>query len=620
MSQQHAEERGSLDGHGIFAVIVFAAVSILCIVPLRIPLPTALSQWLRLHWSALCVQLGFSDANRTYASRTTPGTDGEGSPVELKSSEQTPQANNQVASSVARAQAQQRPSQSQRPPSVEIADVHAPTTPPDRVYIPLTHVTAPVLGVLLLLATVTITGAQVRAGIAGEGDVYPYDVLLLFICLAYIAISLDASGLLRYLACHVCQRAAFDGRLLYMSLYGFLWLAGVILGNDPVIISGTAFLVYLTRVAGISPASAWIWAQFVAANVASAVLVSSNPTNLVIATGFEVSFVSYTAYMALPSLVGAVASLAALMLFFGTMKQTSLLSGAVAPDETERVDSTRRAGQSLIPKSITKPDIAPRLLLVDPFGAVFSSVVMLAVIGTMVGTSVSSHIKVFQIGLPGAALCMVRHVVADVSHARKQTMVKEAENRRTSPLAFVGHGWRKLQRWFPSLMASLRRLPLALLPFAFGMFILVQALNHVGFVTIMARGLGRVCKAGVAATTFFMAFLSIVLCNFGGTNIGATILLTKVMQSDAFKAALEPGMEAAIIKAGMYAVAFGSNLGALGGTFAASLAGLLWDGVLSDHGIKVTSLQFAIWCLVAVLPAAGAGLGTLLAELMYFKV
>ena len=247
--------------------------------------------------------------------------------------------------------------------------------------------------------------------------------------------------------------------------------------------------------------------------MASAVLVSSNPTNLVIATGFEVSFVSYTAYMALPSLVGALASLVALMLFFGTMKQTSLPSGAVAPDETERDDSTRRAGQSLIPKSITKPDIAPRLLLVDPFGAVFSSVVMLAVIGTMVGTSVSSHIKVFQIGLPGAALCMVRHVVADVSHARKQTMVKEAENWRTSPLAFVGHGWRKLQRLFPSLMASLRRLPLALLPFAFGMFILVQGLSHVGFVTIMAKGIVKVCKSGVEATTFFMAFLSIVLCN-----------------------------------------------------------------------------------------------------------
>lgn len=31
--------------------------------------------------------------------------------------------------------------------------------------------------------------------------------------------------------------------------------------------SGTAFLVYFTRIAGISPPSAWIWAQFVAANI-----------------------------------------------------------------------------------------------------------------------------------------------------------------------------------------------------------------------------------------------------------------------------------------------------------------------------------------------------------------
>ena len=136
----------------------------------------------------------------------------------------------------------------------------------------------------------------------------------------------------------------------------------------------------------------------------------------------------------------------------------------------------------------------------------------------------------------------------------------------------------------------------------------------------MARGIVRVCAHGVGATVFFMALLSIVLCNVGGTNIGATILLTKMMQSPAFQEALGPGARAPITRAGMYATAFGSNLGALGGTFAASLAGLLWKGVLQQHGVKVTAIQFATWCAVAVLPSAGAGLGVLLAEVLYFKV
>jgi len=120
------------------------------------------------------------------------------------------------------------------------------------------------------------------------------------------------------------------------------------------------------------------------------------------------------------------------------------------------------------------------------------------------------------------------------------------------------------------------------------------------------------------ALFFFMAILSIILCNFGGTNIGSTILLTKVMQSPAFLQGL-PNNKDLILKAGMYSVAYGSNLGALGGTFAASLAGLLWLTILSHHGIHITRWQFALWCAVAVLPAVGAGLGVLLIQLLYFK-
>lgn len=41
----------------------------------------------------------------------------------------------------------------------------------------------------------------------------------------------------------------------------------MIVGNDPVVLSGTAFLAYMTRVAGIVPPTAWIFAQFSAANI-----------------------------------------------------------------------------------------------------------------------------------------------------------------------------------------------------------------------------------------------------------------------------------------------------------------------------------------------------------------
>ena len=44
-----------------------------------------------------------------------------------------------------------------------------------------------------------------------------------------------------------------------------------ILGNDPVILSGTAFLVYFTKVAEVSPV-AWLFSEFVSCNTASMLL------------------------------------------------------------------------------------------------------------------------------------------------------------------------------------------------------------------------------------------------------------------------------------------------------------------------------------------------------------
>lgn len=65
-----------------------------------------------------------------------------------------------------------------------------------------------------------------------------------------------------------------------VSLHGFSDI--FVAHQDPIILSGTAFLAYFTRVTGISPPTAWVFAEFIAANVASAVLVSSNPTNVLI--------------------------------------------------------------------------------------------------------------------------------------------------------------------------------------------------------------------------------------------------------------------------------------------------------------------------------------------------
>lgn len=80
--------------------------------------------------------------------------------------------------------------------------------------------------------------------------------------------------------------------------------------QDPIILSGTAFLAYMTRAASnvLNP-RAWIHAQFAVANISSAILVSSNPTNLVLAGAFDIKFIDYTVNMVSPTRVQLILTL-----------------------------------------------------------------------------------------------------------------------------------------------------------------------------------------------------------------------------------------------------------------------------------------------------------------------
>jgi len=168
-------------------------------------------------------------------------------------------------------------------------------------------VTAPLIADLFLLAILAIGRQEVHDGTVGAEHISPIDIMVFFLSLAYIAISIDASGLIRYLAFKVLQKGGKVGHRLFLYLYMFFFGLGSFIGNDPIILSGTAFLAYMTRVSSnIKHPRAWIHTQFAVANIASAILVSSNPTNLVLAGAFNVKFIHYTANMIVPVIITAI--------------------------------------------------------------------------------------------------------------------------------------------------------------------------------------------------------------------------------------------------------------------------------------------------------------------------
>ncbi|KAK7427381.1 hypothetical protein QQZ08_006150 [Neonectria magnoliae] len=158
---------------------------------------------------------------------------------------------------------------------------------------------------------------------------------------------------------------------------------------------------------------------------------------------------------------------------------------------------------------------------------------------------------------------------------------------------------KNLQDWsqetFPNVSAVVARLPFSLVLSAFPTFILVQSLVSSGWVTVFAHGWNRwVEKTGTVGAIAGMGFLSVMLSNFAGTNIGATVLLSRVLQiwADIHVASATPIAERTYWGA-VYALAIGVNYGAFSLAFSASMAGMMWRKDLAQHHIRVRRLDFA---------------------------
>jgi len=306
---------------------------------------------------------------------------------------------------------------------------------------PMNFVTAPLIADLFLLAIGAIGKTEVRDGIIGSNHINPLDIMVFFITLAYIAISIDASGLIRYLAFRVLQWGGEVGHRLFFYLYAFFFVLGSFIGNDPIILSGTAFLAYMTRVSSnIVHPRAWIHTQFAVANIASAILVSSNPTNLVLAGAFQIRFIEYTANMIVPTVATAV--LLFPFLLYIVFANESLIPMSIKMHELPEEARMRKPVNPNIPNARGNAeeqenehinDEEGKILsleeIMNPFldkgGAAFGGFIMAATLVTLlvvnaIRSSNDKETLVFWITLPAAAVMLVWDISFGWLH-RKET-------------------------------------------------------------------------------------------------------------------------------------------------------------------------------------------------------
>ncbi|KAF1350204.1 arsenite efflux transporter-like protein ArsB-like protein [Delphinella strobiligena] len=308
-----------------------------------------------------------------------------------------------------------------------------------RLNFPMNFATAPLIADLFLLAISAIGRQEVHDGTVGANNISPIDIMIFFLTLAYIAISIDASGLIRYLAFRVLQKGGKVGHLLFFYLYALFFSLGTFIGNDPIILSGTAFLAYMTRVSSnIRHPRAWIHSQFAVANIASAILVSSNPTNLVLAGAFEIKFLVYTANMIVPVVVTAIVLFPFLLYIVFANEELIPLSikmhelseeerakprvnpnipHAKGRNEEEETDQPNEEGKLLSLVEIMNP-------FLDKGGAAFGAIIMAVTLITLLAINAASQSSgehpVFWVTLPAAFVMFCWDIAFGWKH-RKDT-------------------------------------------------------------------------------------------------------------------------------------------------------------------------------------------------------
>ncbi|KAJ3561049.1 hypothetical protein NP233_g10436 [Leucocoprinus birnbaumii] len=497
--------------------------------------------------------------------------------------------------------------------------------------IPINLNTAPILAIAILWASQCLGPEQIRNGIVGTEGIKPYNILILFISLAYMAITLDITGILQAAAFWVSNRGGSNGHKLYLYFYIMLTLISMILGNDPVILSGTVFLVYYTAATQLKPL-AWLMSEFAAANTASMVLFVGNPTNVVICEGFGINNAAFTAYTILPFVACNVFCFVALAIQF--------------------------RGKEYVPRKLNiTGQLNVREVLKDPVGAIFGSIILGSCLIVVLVLSFL-HIDVWKIILPFAGVKFlfdmswdhyryttgrlskadpqdeedtVRHALQRATTATTSDFLKRNHqqpnqchqpqsivvrhrlsltpipNRPLIPIpnllsskrARFNKQYKALADHFPTFFTALPRLPFALIPFAFSQFILIEALTRHGWIEIFGRWLAIASGGKMFPAIWIIGVMGVILCNIAGTNIGATIFLTKIIHQAGFDG---PTQRAAAIS-----LAVASNIGAVSFTFPASLAGLLWVSILKQKKITVTQWEFAKWNSLPLLFMSGVG-------------
>lgn len=247
-------------------------------------------------------------------------------------------------------------------------------------YLRIDYGLAPFIGVLILLATQSMGLATLERSILGGPHLKPYSIIILIMSLSYICVSLDYTGFFEYLSLHVVRAFGTSSRRLFASLSLLTAFLTLFTDNDIVILTMTLIIFYVCKNARLDPIP-FLFTQFFIVNIFGMALYIGNPTNIIAADAYGLSFLGFARWMFLPSLSAATSCLLLLWLMF-----------------RRRMRRKPRL-----------PRIDPRLALRDKEGAIFGSAVLACTILLM---SISTNVPLWTITLLFAIVAFLHDLIS----------------------------------------------------------------------------------------------------------------------------------------------------------------------------------------------------------------
>ncbi len=402
-----------------------------------------------------------------------------------------------------------------------------------------TYFLGALLGPLLILAAGLLTAPEIVHGLNGTEELRPLGILALFISMVFMSIFLDITGFFEACARYALAKAKTDGTRLFFAVYIAVSILTVFTSNDIVILTFTPFVYYFAKHAGVNP-KPYLIAEFFAANTWSMALYIGNPTNILVASAFHLTFVNYSRWMVLPTVVAGLINLALLYLIFRREIRRPIQPVALDPWEAITDKPGALLGLTTLAACIVALALAPYL-----------------------GIPMWKISVAFALALLLILALRESYVLALRRNLANGSLVRE----------------------------TLKRVPWPIVPFVLSMFVTVHALDRYGVTALFGEKLHALSGGS--------AVLLVIL--FGVASALSANLLNNIPMTLAFATALRNLPPMAVLPAAL-ATAVGSNLGA-NLTPIGALAGIMWMTILSGKEMRVTFTEFAKYGLL-ITPAA----------------